>query len=83
VGVAARQGLTEAWSKSRPDGQEPALQDAASGLGPTLSEHNHGFRQKRSAQQAANRVQELLASAHDVVVDIDLEKFFDRVDQTS
>ena len=38
-----------------------------------------GFRPKRSAHQAVARAQELIASGHDIVVDIDLEKFFDRV----
>jgi RNA-directed DNA polymerase len=46
---------------------------------PTFSEHSFGFRPKRSAHQAVARVQELIASGHDIVVDIDLEKFFDRV----
>jgi RNA-directed DNA polymerase len=45
----------------------------------TFSEHSYGFRPKRSAHQAVKRAQELIASGHDVVVDIDLEKFFDRV----
>ena len=45
----------------------------------TFSEHSFGFRPKRSAHQAVKRAQELIASGHDVVVDIDLEKFFDRV----
>jgi RNA-directed DNA polymerase len=46
---------------------------------PTFSEHSFGFRPKRSAHQAVARAQELIASGHDFVVDIDLEKFFDRV----
>ena len=33
----------------------------------------------RSAHQAVERAQAYIASGHDVVVDIDLEKFFDRV----
>src|ERR1019366_273219 len=45
----------------------------------TFSEHSFGFRPKRSAHQAVKRAQELIASGHDVMVDIDLEKFFDRV----
>ena len=45
----------------------------------TFSEHSFGFRPKRSAHQAVARAQEYIASGHDVVVDIDLEKFFDRV----
>jgi RNA-directed DNA polymerase len=45
----------------------------------TFSEHSFGFRPKRSAHQAVERAQEYIASGHDMVVDIDLEKFFDRV----
>jgi RNA-directed DNA polymerase len=46
---------------------------------PTFSEHSFGFRPKRSAHQAVARAQEYIASGHGIVVDIDLEKFFDRV----
>jgi RNA-directed DNA polymerase len=45
----------------------------------TFSEHSFGFRPGRSAHQAVERAQEYIASGHAVVVDIDLEKFFDRV----
>ena len=45
----------------------------------TFSEASFGFRPGRSAHQAVARAQELIASGHDTVVDIDLEKFFDRV----
>ena len=45
----------------------------------TFSEHSFGFRPRRSAHQAVERAQELIASGHGLVVDIDLEKFFDRV----
>src|SRR5882724_3349336 len=45
----------------------------------TFSEHSFGFRPGRSAHQAVERAQALIASGHNVVVDIDLEKFFDRV----
>ena len=38
-----------------------------------------GFRPGRSAHQAVERAQAHIASGHAVVVDIDLEKFFDRV----
>jgi len=46
---------------------------------PTFSDHSYGFRPKRSAHQAVNRVQEYIAQGHTYVVDIDLERFFDRV----
>jgi RNA-directed DNA polymerase len=45
----------------------------------TFSEHSFGFRPKRSAHQAVARAQEYIASGHTIVVDLDLEKFFDRV----
>ena len=45
----------------------------------TFSEHSFGFRPKRSAHQAVARAQEYIASGHGIVVDLDLEKFFDRV----
>jgi RNA-directed DNA polymerase len=46
---------------------------------PTFSETSFGFRPKRSAHQAVERAQAHIASGYTVVVDIDLEKFFDRV----
>jgi RNA-directed DNA polymerase len=45
----------------------------------TFSEASFGFRPGRSAHQAVERAQTYIASGHTVVVDIDLEKFFDRV----
>jgi RNA-directed DNA polymerase len=46
---------------------------------PTFSEHSHGFRPKRSAHQAIAKAQQYIAAGHRWVVDLDLEKFFDRV----
>ena len=45
----------------------------------TFSEASFGFRPGRSAHQAVERAQAYIASGHGFVVDIDLEKFFDRV----
>ena len=45
----------------------------------TFSEMSFGFRPGRSAHQAVAQAQAYIASRHAVVVDIDLEKFFDRV----
>jgi RNA-directed DNA polymerase len=45
----------------------------------TFSETSFGFRPGRSAHQAVERAQTYIAAGHAVVVDIDLEKFFDRV----
>jgi len=46
---------------------------------PTFSEHSHGFRPKRSAHQAVAKAQQYVAAGNRWVVDLDLEKFFDRV----
>lgn len=46
---------------------------------PTFSEHSYGFRPQRSAHQAVAKAQEYIAAGHRWVVDLDLEKFFDRV----
>jgi RNA-directed DNA polymerase len=45
----------------------------------TFSEHSYGFRPGRSAHQAVAQAQRYIAEGFDYVVDIDLEKFFDRV----
>jgi RNA-directed DNA polymerase len=45
----------------------------------TFSEHSFGFRPRRSAHQAVARAQEYIASGYGFVVDIDIEKYFDRV----
>ena len=45
----------------------------------TFSEHSYGFRPGRSAHQAVAQAQQYIAAGHPYVVDIDLEKFFDRV----
>ena len=44
-----------------------------------FSEHSHGFRPGRSAHQAVAKAQKYIAEGRRWVVDIDLEKFFDRV----
>jgi RNA-directed DNA polymerase len=46
---------------------------------PGFSEHSHGFRPGRSAHQAVAKAQKYLADGKRWVVDLDLEKFFDRV----
>src|SRR2546427_7368995 len=45
----------------------------------TFSEHSYGFRPKRSAHQAVEQAQQYQAEGCRWVVDLDLEKFFDRV----
>jgi RNA-directed DNA polymerase len=44
-----------------------------------FSPHSYGFRPGRSAHQAVEQSQEYIRQGYDWVVDIDLEKFFDRV----
>jgi len=44
-----------------------------------FSPHSYGFRPGRSAHQAVQQAQEYIRAGYDWVVDIDLEKFFDRV----
>ena len=46
---------------------------------PTFSESSYGFRPGRSAQQAVAQAQQYIVEGHGWVVDLDLEKFFDRV----
>jgi RNA-directed DNA polymerase len=46
---------------------------------PTFSNHSHGFRPGRSAHQAVAAAQGYQAEGYRWVVDLDLEKFFDRV----
>src|SRR5438876_96625 len=45
----------------------------------TFSEHSYGFRPGRSAHQAIAQAQQYIAAGYGWVVDLDLEKFFDRV----
>ena len=52
------------------------LQDLWEG---TFSDHSYGFRPKRSAHQALGKAQTYINGGRTYIVDIDLEKFFDRV----
>jgi RNA-directed DNA polymerase len=45
----------------------------------SFSEHSYGFRPGRSAHQAVASAQQYMAEGYRWVVDLDLEKFFDRV----
>src|SRR5450631_3714208 len=45
----------------------------------TFSDHSYGFRPGRSAHQAVEAAQQHIAAGYRWVVDLDLEKFFDRV----
>lgn len=46
---------------------------------PTFHEHSYGFRPGKSAHQAIRQAQTFIQSGRRYVVDVDLEKFFDRV----
>jgi RNA-directed DNA polymerase len=59
--------------------QQAVMQVLQAGWDPTFSEHSYGFRPGRSAQGAVRAAQAYLAADDRYVVDIDLEKFFDRV----
>jgi RNA-directed DNA polymerase len=59
--------------------QQALLQVLQQQWDPTFSEHSYGFRPERSAHQAVAQAQCYIAEGYTHVVDIDLEKFFDRV----
>lgn len=59
--------------------QQALLQVLQPLLDPTFSEYSFGFRPGRSAQEAVVRAQAYVQSGRRIVVDVDLEKFFDRV----
>jgi RNA-directed DNA polymerase len=59
--------------------QQAVMQVLQSRWDPTFSEHSFGFRPNRSARQAVAQAQEYILQGHTWVVDLDLEKFFDRV----
>ena len=59
--------------------QQAILKVLAGILEPTFSESSYGFRPGRSAQQAVQKGAEYVAGGRGIVVDLDLEKFFDRV----
>jgi group II intron reverse transcriptase/maturase len=46
---------------------------------PTFSEHSYGFRPGRSAHQAVNAARRYIQEGRRWVADVDVEKFFDRV----
>jgi RNA-directed DNA polymerase len=59
--------------------QQAILQVLNPLLDPTFSESSYGFRPGRSAHQALQKASEYVAEGRTIVVDVDLEKFFDRV----
>ena len=59
--------------------QQALLQVLQPILDPTFSEHSYGFRPGRRAQDAVLAAQAHVQAGRRIVVDVDLEKFFDRV----
>lgn len=59
--------------------QQALLQVLQPMIDPTFSEFSYGFRPGRSAHDAVLQAQRYVQEGFQVVVDVDLEKFFDRV----
>lgn len=59
--------------------QQALLQVLQPLIDPTFSEHSHGFRPGRRARDAVLAAQQHVQDGYRVVVDVDLSKFFDRV----
>lgn len=59
--------------------QQSILQVLEPIIDPTFSDSSYGFRPGRSAHQALKKAQEYVRDGYGIVVDIDLERFFDRV----
>lgn len=59
--------------------QQAILQVLQPRFDPTFSEHSYGFRPGRSAHDAVRQARAYIQAGRYIVVDVDLEKFFDRV----
>jgi RNA-directed DNA polymerase len=59
--------------------QQMVLQVLQRSWDPTFSGHSYGFRPGRSAHQAVAQAQQYISEGYGWVVDLDLERFFDRV----
>jgi RNA-directed DNA polymerase len=59
--------------------QQAVMQALQRRWNPTFSHHSYGFRPHRSAHQAVAQAQQYIAQGYGWVIDLDLEKFFDRV----
>lgn len=60
--------------------QQALLQTLQPRIDPTFSTHSHGFRPGRSTHGAVREALGYVAQGRGIVVDVDLAKFFDRVD---
>jgi RNA-directed DNA polymerase len=59
--------------------QQAVMQVLQRRWNPTFSQYSYGFRPRRSAHQAVARAQQYIVQGYGWVIDLDLEKFFDRV----
>src|SRR5450756_3117580 len=59
--------------------QQAVMQVLQERWDPTFSHYSYGFRPRRSAHQAVAQAQQYIAEGRGWVIDLDLEKFFDRV----
>src|SRR6184192_3012533 len=59
--------------------QQAVMQVLQRRWNPTFSHHSYGFRPHRSAHQAVAQAQQYITQGYGWVIDLDLEKFFDRV----
>src|ERR1700740_2717503 len=59
--------------------QQAVMQVLQRRWNPTFSQYSYGFRPRRSAHHAVAQAQQYIAQGNGWVVDLDLEKFFDRV----
>jgi len=59
--------------------QQAIAQELTPIFDPEFSETSYGFRPGRSAHDAVNKVREYIAEGYKMAVDMDLSKFFDRV----
>jgi group II intron reverse transcriptase/maturase len=59
--------------------QQAMLQVLQPQIDPTFSDHSYGFRPGRRAHDAVLKAQSYVQEGYRIVVDVDLEKFFDRV----
>jgi RNA-directed DNA polymerase len=59
--------------------QQAFLQVLTAIIDPSFSESSYGFRPNRSAHQALTKAKEYVMSGKGIVVDLDIEKFFDNV----
>ena len=59
--------------------QQAVMQVLQKRWDPTFSQYSYGFRPRRSAHHAVGQAQQYIAQGYGWVIDLDLEKFFDRV----